>query len=532
MIHFGPFRMDAERQTLWRYGQLVPIGPKVVKTLAILVSNKDQVVLKDELIRQVWGETVVEENSLAHNISILRKFLKTDSTGAYIIETVPRRGYRFREILPESTLAARLPISTSPGCVLENAGASLPDAARDIPLKNQIPRTPKTFCRRRLAWGIAGIALVVGIASGLWTGIRYRSTEAADETPAFETPVTSLAILPYRNRSGDPSQDWMALAVPEALHFDLNGAKHLRLVPADRLQQVLRDLQVTPKSSPDDTALQNIAQLSHADSLVFGQYQKVGQEIRIDSTVLDFSPYRRLEIRTLVNGEKDMDAAVDSLSGEMRSEVGLSPSALQEAEKHALHFPVLAVRAFDDGERLAAAGSDAQAVHEFQVAINQKPDFALAYSNLAEAYASRGEYEKADQASHKAVELSANLSPQDRYLIKATDARIKDEVAGISAYRQPATTGFRLRLIDYVLWIAAPILQVLILVSMFRRGLSRELSSFFTYNVVQVLAVVVLYFYLSAVVQGLFLFVLCKYRIVGSSLPLGFVPGRLALASA
>src|SRR5271157_5923851 len=95
VLEFGHFRLDPDRQILWREGQLVPIGPKVVQTLAILVASNGQAVSKDDLIRQVWGETAVEENSLAHNISVLRKVLKEDSSGSFTIETIPRRGYRF-----------------------------------------------------------------------------------------------------------------------------------------------------------------------------------------------------------------------------------------------------------------------------------------------------------------------------------------------------------------------------------------------------------------------------------------------------
>jgi DNA-binding winged helix-turn-helix (wHTH) protein/tetratricopeptide (TPR) repeat protein len=98
-FEFGSFRVDLDQKILWRDGQVVPLGPKVVHTLVILISNRDQVVSKEDLVGQIWGDTVVGENSLAHNIFVLRKALREDSDG-FAIETVPRRGYRFCQTLP------------------------------------------------------------------------------------------------------------------------------------------------------------------------------------------------------------------------------------------------------------------------------------------------------------------------------------------------------------------------------------------------------------------------------------------------
>ena len=118
MLEFGHFRLDPDRQILWREGQLVPIGPKVVQTLAILAASSGQVVSKDDLIRQVWGDTAVEENSLAHNISVLRRILKEDSSGAFTIETIPRRGYRFCEAPQKAASGTRqAPVPAKDGSV-------------------------------------------------------------------------------------------------------------------------------------------------------------------------------------------------------------------------------------------------------------------------------------------------------------------------------------------------------------------------------------------------------------------------------
>ena len=88
---FGPFCLDTEERVLLREGEPVPLKPKLYETLLVLVRNSKHIVEKEELMRQVWPDTFVEENNLTGNIVALRK-----AFGSYnCIETVPRRGYRF-----------------------------------------------------------------------------------------------------------------------------------------------------------------------------------------------------------------------------------------------------------------------------------------------------------------------------------------------------------------------------------------------------------------------------------------------------
>jgi DNA-binding winged helix-turn-helix (wHTH) protein/TolB-like protein len=106
VYEFGPFRYDAGQRLLFREGALVPLVPKAVDTLHVLLDAHGRIVDKADLIRLVWPDTTVEEVGLARNISLLRKALEDDSGETYI-ETIPKRGYRFlaevREIgAPES----------------------------------------------------------------------------------------------------------------------------------------------------------------------------------------------------------------------------------------------------------------------------------------------------------------------------------------------------------------------------------------------------------------------------------------------
>jgi DNA-binding winged helix-turn-helix (wHTH) protein/Flp pilus assembly protein TadD len=101
VYEFGPFRLDSAEKALWRDGQPVPLTPKAFDTLLILVERSGHLVEKDDLIRQLWPNSFVDENSLPQNIYLLRKALEKGALGQHeqqgqrYIETVPRRGYRF-----------------------------------------------------------------------------------------------------------------------------------------------------------------------------------------------------------------------------------------------------------------------------------------------------------------------------------------------------------------------------------------------------------------------------------------------------
>lgn len=92
---FGPYRLDLDQRILTRSGDKVALTPKATHLLSLLVSNAGALVDKDELLREVWRDTFVEESNLTQNIFLLRRALGDERPGARYIETVARRGYRF-----------------------------------------------------------------------------------------------------------------------------------------------------------------------------------------------------------------------------------------------------------------------------------------------------------------------------------------------------------------------------------------------------------------------------------------------------
>src|SRR5215467_5734342 len=92
---FGPFRLHAEERLLSRDRRPVPLSPKLIDTLLVLVENRGHLVDKNDLMKRVWPDAYVEEGNLNKNVFLLRRTLGQWDGGLEYIETVPRRGYRF-----------------------------------------------------------------------------------------------------------------------------------------------------------------------------------------------------------------------------------------------------------------------------------------------------------------------------------------------------------------------------------------------------------------------------------------------------
>ena len=95
LYEFGPFQLDAERLLLLDRDAPIPLGPKVVETLLALIEHPGEVVRKNDLLTRIWPEGYVDEANLAQNVYVLRKTLRA-RWNVEAIETIPRRGYRFK----------------------------------------------------------------------------------------------------------------------------------------------------------------------------------------------------------------------------------------------------------------------------------------------------------------------------------------------------------------------------------------------------------------------------------------------------
>src|SRR3989442_256125 len=103
-IEFGRFKVVRHRRELLADGRPVELGARAFETLVALIDARGTVLGKDELMRRVWPDRIVEENNLAAQVSTLRKVFGADR---HLIRTVARRGYQFTgEIRATATDAA------------------------------------------------------------------------------------------------------------------------------------------------------------------------------------------------------------------------------------------------------------------------------------------------------------------------------------------------------------------------------------------------------------------------------------------
>jgi DNA-binding winged helix-turn-helix (wHTH) protein/Tol biopolymer transport system component len=215
VLQFGRFRIDPVQQVLWLDSQLVPVGPKVVQTLAILASREGEVVSKDDLIRQVWGDTVVEDNSVARNISVLRKLLRDASGDDFVIETSPKRGYRFYRAIPtaptgrekaakgSSSIVAHAEVPSGSYTVVLEPMVSSSSVAEAEESANELDSgaSPKLSPRALRGWLIA--AILSGVALAAASYVLYRSAgkglpfqTISTEKITHSGDVTVVAISP------------------------------------------------------------------------------------------------------------------------------------------------------------------------------------------------------------------------------------------------------------------------------------------------------------------------------------------------
>jgi tetratricopeptide (TPR) repeat protein len=294
---------------------------------------------------------------------------------------------------------------------------------------------------RTIHWPLlAGIVtvLVLAIVGFVYRGVLF--SPAGQKASAVQ--ALSLAVIPFQNTSGDASWDWLGPSLADMLSTDVGQSAHLRAVSSDRVQQVFHDLRIAPNSIVDSTILGRVAEFTNADTLVWGQYTKLGDQIRIDATLQDRKHNRTIQVKAEAVNQQDLSAAVDRLAGMIRQNLALSPDLVKELQAQSFKptsTSVDALRDYNQGTQLLRQGNNLGAKMQLEAATKEDPQFAVAYSRLGEAYSALGYDAEAEQASRHALDLSQNLPLAQRYFIEASLARItKDNQKALAAYQNLA----------------------------------------------------------------------------------------------
>ncbi len=237
---------------LLRDGQPVPLPPKAYDLLLALAAHAGHLMTKEDLLKEVWPGTFVEEANLSYTVSLLRKALGDDAEPYRYIETVPKRGYRFKA-----------PIV---------AGAPAPDAAPERPV------TVDRFSLTRLSGGHR-VAAAVALVSALAALIAWQATSDGNDGTRTRGTIRSVAILPLKNLSKDPAQDYFVEGMHEALITELARDGSLAVVARSSA------MRYAGKDPPPG----EVARELNVQALVEGSVLRVGEQVRISVRLLDAS---------------------------------------------------------------------------------------------------------------------------------------------------------------------------------------------------------------------------------------------------
>ena len=250
---FGRFTLVPTEKRLLCDRRVVPLSPKAFDTLVLLVENQGRLIQKEELLKALWPDSVVEEVALAHNVSQLRKVLGDPAEDPKFIETVPKRGYRFIAAVRELSEPA------PGGAPLATSGVA-PSALQGVAWSR--PTVLAAFA--------AVLVLVAGTAAYVY--LPRIGQGAAAVPPA----IHSLAVLPLENLSGDKEQEYFADGMTDELITELGKVGALRVISRTSVMQY----KGTRKP------LSEIAGKLNVDAVVEGTVLRSGNRVRITAQLV------------------------------------------------------------------------------------------------------------------------------------------------------------------------------------------------------------------------------------------------------
>jgi TolB-like protein/DNA-binding winged helix-turn-helix (wHTH) protein/Flp pilus assembly protein TadD len=426
LYEFGPFVLDPGERLLRHGAARMDLPPRAFDTLLVLVENSGRLLEKDALMRTVWRDTVVEENNLTQVVYLVRKALRDGEDGARYIETVPKRGYRFvgevREFEPSNghgnghNRATRLEPAPSGNDLGPSAFSVATAGSRSeadlLPASGAGANglgypAPNSHTWRGwmlgLVGGLAIIALVVLVEGPGWKQKRLGESVL--------TSVRSVAVLPMQNLSNDPEQEYFVDGMTDELITDLAQLHDLKVVSKTSIMQY----KGTRKPLPQ------IGRELGVDAVVEGSVLRSGDRVRITAQLIRTATDRHIWAAAYDGDLKDVLSLQARVAEEITDQVKLSLSA--EETGRLRRSRAVNPGAFDlylhGRYALSQRNLQAfrQAIEYFNQAIEKDPEFALAYSGLADCHTlltlygdGVGNMAEAETAAQKALQLDSTLA--------------------------------------------------------------------------------------------------------------------------
>lgn len=391
LYEFGPFRIDAEKELLFREGEPVPLTHRTFQILLVLTRHSQKLVSKNDLMQAVWPDTVVEEANLSRNIFMLRKALGENPEDHRYIVTVSGRGYRLAEN-----------VRVVPGQELGIAATS------HSTVQMQVEEL------RRWGWiaATALASLLAVAAAGFWL--------FSPRMPVLNDQDT-VVLADFANFTGDPVFDE---TLRQGMAVQLAQSPFLRLISDEQIQQTLSLMGQPPNALVTPAVARQVCERTASSAVLEGSIAALGNRYVLGLRAINCRTGSVLdEEQAQIERKEDVLNALDQMATKFRGRLGESLAAIKQHDTplaEATTPSLAALKAYSTGLKLLTTNGDAAALPLFQRAIGLDPKFAMAYAWIGRIYGNLGEAALSAQNTTKAYDLRSRTSDAERFWITAS----------------------------------------------------------------------------------------------------------------
>jgi DNA-binding winged helix-turn-helix (wHTH) protein/TolB-like protein/lipoprotein NlpI len=415
VYEFGPFRLDPAERVLLREGKVVALTPKAIETLAVLVEHNGHLIGKEELIRRVWPDTIVEEGNLNNIIYMLRRALGETADERKYIETFSKRGYRFvAEVrAAQAQHNAQADPAVAPAPTLSDQYSVTP--ARPLAHSPTLPVFLLRPLRERPGWALLTAGLLVSaLAIALFYVWRSSQRRDAATPTSAAAPLRSVAVLPFRVLSSEKDDEYLSLGLADAL---ITSLSHTR-------QIIVRQTSAVSKYAWTEKDPLEAGREQGVEAVLDGQVQRIGERVRVTARLVRTSDGAPLWADRFDEHFTHVFAIEDAIA-EKVAQAMIRTMAGAAEQKHLTRRYTEnneAYQAYLKGRHFwnkRTTTSFEQAVAHFQQAIRLDPNYALAYVGLADTYtllsfftiaAPNDVFPKAKAAANRALAIDPTLA--------------------------------------------------------------------------------------------------------------------------
>jgi len=417
---FGPFVLADSGRILRRSGEIVPVAPKALAILHVLVVAGGRVVTKQELLQAVWPDSFVAEANLTQNVFVLRKLMAADFEGQSPVETIATVGYRFRapvEVSEESAPGQLLPAAFDSAQTPILVSEPEPSSPDETVVMRPTPRLGSAV-RPAVLVGVI-LLLAVGLIAGLTVLKHWRLARVS-----ADLLHPRIAVVPFSNLSQSPDAAWFSGALTETLTTDLRADPNMRVLPSETVDRAVRELKLKPSTDLDHETLRRLCNDLDCDVVVTGSYLVSGGNIRLDTHVQDVATGIETANFTSTRNTNEILQLIGKtgllIRETFRRHAG--PGQEQQFLQATTSDNPEAYRLYIEGQDAMRAYDGRSAVSLLERSIALDPKFPLSHSLLSNALAVEGFVDDSVREAHVALTLSKGLPREDQLRIEAEAA--------------------------------------------------------------------------------------------------------------